>query len=115
MTKEDLVCAPVCATHEETLEAALEIMKATDPKSRIGQLLNIIRYNGHHIKNNIRSIHIRQTYQRNNQRNKIVPQITMQGQWLHIAGFEPGNRVWVIPFPDVLIAVPQGPKSIPKG
>lgn len=116
MTKEELVCAPVMATYEETLEAALGIMKATDPNSRIGQLLNIIRYNGHHIKNNIRSLKIQHKCQVNNQKpTKVFPKITMHGHWFKVQGFEPGNQVWVIPLPNVLIVIPQAPKSLPKG
>ncbi len=33
------------------------------------------------------------------------------GKWLQQKGFEPDNKIWVLPFSELLIIIPQGPKK----
>lgn len=84
---------PVLVTEDEVWEAAEYIMKAM-ANTRLRDSLDIIRHNGTHIKRNLRSF-------------KIKEQLLLRGKWLQKAGFQPGNRVWVLPFEDLLIVIPQ--------
>lgn len=111
MTKEELVCAPISVTEEETWEAAEVIIRATASKGPLRKSLNIIRHNGHFLKQNIRSIKTHWHCQLQGDNPSIVPEILLRGKWLQRAGFEPGDKIWVIPFSELLILIPQGEKK----
>ncbi|OQP67183.1 hypothetical protein A3860_02140 [Niastella vici] len=103
MSKEELVCAPQGATAVETWEAVEYIIRSLAQGPFLNSL-NIIHYNGFHIKRNLRSIKIKE----------YCPEqveIILRGKWLQRVGFEPGGKIWVLPFSDALIIIPQGPKK----
>lgn len=45
----------------------------------------------------------------------IVPEILLRGKWLQRTGFDPGDKLWVLPFSELLIVIPQGPTITPNG
>jgi hypothetical protein len=74
--------------------------------------LNIIRYNGFHIKRNIRSVTIKEHRQKQKDNPfSITSEIVLRGKWLQCVGFEPGGKVWVLPFSEALIIIPQGARK----
>lgn len=112
MPREELVCAPISATEEETWTAAEYIMKAMASEGPLREALNIIRHNGHFIKKNIRSIKTQWHCQVHDYNpTTIVPEILLRGKWLQRTGFEPGDKLWVLPFSELLIIIPQGNKK----
>lgn len=111
MTKEELVCAPIRATEEETWAAAEVIIRATASEGPLRESLNIIRHNGHFIKKNLRSIKTHWRCQLQDDNPTIVPEILLRGKWLQRTGFEPEDKIWVIPFSELLIIIPQGEKK----
>jgi hypothetical protein len=111
MTREELACAPVCATKEETWVAAENIMRIIDNSGPLYKALNIIRYNGFYIKKNLRSIKTHWHCQIQHDNPVIVPEISLHGKWLQQKGFERGDKIWVLPFSELLIIIPQGAKK----
>lgn len=110
MNKVELVQAPVLVTEDEAWEAVEHIMKAMS-NTGLRDSLNIIRNNGFYLKKIIRSIKIKEHFQVNDASPcpcTIVPEILLRGKWLQRTGFEPGSMVWVLPFTDLLIVIPQG-------
>ena len=115
MSNEEPACAPVSATAEETWAAAECIMRALAQRGPLRESLNIIRYNGFHIKRNLRSITIKEHCQKQgNNPFSITSEIILRGKWLQQVGFEPGEKIWVLPFAEVLIVIPQGPNGSPE-
>ena len=103
-------CAPVSATEDETWAAAEVIVKAVASDSPLYEALQTIRYNGHYIGKMIRSIKIGLQYQASGKNPSIVPEIVLCGNWLQQKDFDTGNKIWVLPFSELLIVIPQGPK-----
>ena len=110
MAREKFVCAPVRATEEETWEAAENIMRIIDNSGPLYEALNIIRYNGFYLKKNLRSIKTHWRCQLQADNPAIVPEISLHGKWLQRTGFEPGDKIWVLPFSELLIVIPRGGK-----
>jgi len=110
MKNEAMQCAPLSATEEETWAAAEVIMNATASDSPLRESLQTIRYNGHYISKMIRSIKIGTQYQESGKSLSIVPEIVLCGKWLQHKGFDPASRIWVLPFSELLIVIPQGTK-----
>lgn len=102
--------APLGTTEYETWAAANVIMQSVAPNSPLRESLNIIRYNGHHIGKMIRSIKTSWQCQVHHKNHSTVPEIVLSGKWLQHKGFNPGNKIWVLPFSEVLIVIPQCPK-----
>jgi hypothetical protein len=91
-------------------------MRALAQNGLLRESLNIIRYNGLHIKKNIRTITIKEHCQKQGDNPFfLTSEIILRGKWLQRVGFEPREKIWVLPFAEVLIVIPQGPKSLPKG
>jgi hypothetical protein len=110
MSNEELVCAPVGVTEEETWAAAEYIMRAVAQNGLLRESLHIIRYNGLHIKRNIRSITIKEHRQKQKDNLfSITSEIVLRGKWMQRVGFEPGGKVWALPFAEALIIIPQVP------
>ena len=110
MPKQEIVFAPVRASEEETWAAAENIMRIIDNSGPLHEALNIIRYNGFYLKKNLRSIKTYWHCQIQNDNPAIVPEISLHGKWLQRAGFERGDKLWVLPFSELLIIIPQGAK-----
>lgn len=108
MPREELMHAPVRATEEETWEAAENIIRIIDNNGPMHEALNIIRYNGFYLKKNLRSIKTNWRCQIQNDNPIIVPEISLHGKWLQRKGFESGDKIWVLPFSELLIIIPQG-------
>ncbi|OQP50550.1 hypothetical protein A4H97_01540 [Niastella yeongjuensis] len=110
MSKSISQPVPLLATEDETWEAAEFIMKSISNGS-VRDSLHIIRHNGYYLKKIIRSIKINERFQSNDAHSPcpctIVPEILLRGKWLQRTGFQPGNMVWVLPFADLLIVIPQ--------
>jgi hypothetical protein len=102
--------APPSATEDETWAAAEVIVKAVALDSPLCEALQTIRYNGHHIGKMIRSIKTGWQCQVHDTSDTIVPEIVLCGKWLQQKGFDPGNKIWVLPFSELLIVIPQPPK-----
>ena len=111
MEREKLICAPVSATEEETWEAAENILRIIDNSGPLHEALNIIRYNGFFLKKNLRSIKTHWRCQLQADNPSVVPEILLRGKWPQQKGFEPENKIWVFPFSELLIIIPQGPKK----
>jgi hypothetical protein len=112
MPREELIYAPVSATEEETWAATENIIRIMENSGPLRDSLNIIRYNGFYLKKNIRSIKTHWRCHIQNDNPAIVPEILLHGKWLQRTGFEPGDKIWVLPFSELLIVIPQGPKNI---
>jgi hypothetical protein len=110
MSIEAKQCAPLSATEDETWAAVEVIMKAVASDSPLFKALQTIRYNGFYISKMIRSIKIGSHYQASGKSPSIVPEIVLCGKWLQHKGFSPGNQIWVLPFSELLIVIPQGSK-----
>lgn len=93
---------PVNATEEETWATAEAITIAISKNSPLRESLNITLHNGHHIGKMIRSI------KTGFNSPSLAPEIVLHGKWLQKAGFEPNNKLWVLPFSELLIVIPQG-------
>jgi len=111
MKNEAMQCAPLSATEEETWAAAEVIATALTPDSPLREALQTIRYNGHYIGKMIRSIKIGTQYQESDKSHSIVPEFVLCGKWLQQKGFEPASKIWVLPFSELLIVIPQGLKQ----
>lgn len=115
MIKEELICARISATEEETWAAAEEIVRITGSNNPLRHSLNIISFNGHYIKTMIRSINTGWLYRAyDHNPTTVVPQITLCGKWLQRTGFNPDDRIWVLPLSELLIVIPQKPKTVSK-
>ncbi|OQP61573.1 hypothetical protein [Niastella populi] len=112
MIKEELICAPVSATEEETWAAAEGIARIAGSNSPFRHSLNIISNNGHYIKEMIRSI--KTGWAHDHKPTTVIPEITLCGKWLQRTGFNPDDRIWVLPLSELLIVIPQKPKTVPK-
>lgn len=97
----------VIPTEDETWAAAEAIALAIGRNSPLRESLNIIRHNGHHIGKMIRSIKTGWQCQLQNNSHSMAPEIVLCGKWLQKAGFEPNNKIWVLPFSELLIVIPQ--------
>jgi hypothetical protein len=89
----------VIPTEDDIWAAAEAIANTVGRNSPLRESLNTIRHNGHHIGKMIRSIKTGWQYQ--------LPEIVLCGKWLQKAGFEPNNKIWVLPFSELLIVIPQ--------
>lgn len=110
MKNEAMQCAPLNATQEDTWAAAEVIATALTSDSLLREALQTIRYNGHYIGKMIRSIKIGIQYQDSGKSMSIVPEIVLCGKWLQHKRFEPGSKIWALPFSELLIVIPQGTK-----
>ncbi|MCS3798330.1 SymE family type I addiction module toxin [Niastella sp. OAS944] len=110
MSIEATQCAPISATEDETWAAVEVIVKAVASDSPLCKALQTIRYNGYYISKMIRGIKIGTHFQASGKSHSTVPEILISGKWLQQKGFNPGNKIWVLPFSEMLIVIPQGPK-----
>jgi hypothetical protein len=111
MSAEELILAPLSATSEETW-AAFDYISRTMINTNLRHSLNIIKHNGFHTKSIIRSIKIKEhCLIQASTPYSIVPEILLRGKWLQKAGYHPDNSVWVLPFRESLIVIPQEVKS----
>ncbi|HEX6428553.1 MAG TPA: hypothetical protein VF008_12740 [Niastella sp.] len=85
-------------------------MRIIDNSGPMHEALNIIRYNRFYLKKNLRSIKTHWRCQLQGDNPVITPEISLHGKWLQRAGFEPGDKIWVLPFSELLIVIPQGAK-----
>lgn len=115
MINEELICDTTSAIEEETWAAAEDIVRITGSNSRLRHSLNIISHNGHYIKTMIRSINTGwQCRAYDYKPTTVVPQISLCGKWLQRTGFNPDDRIWVLPLSELLIVIPQKPKTVSK-
>lgn len=110
MNKKDLEPTPLLITEDEVWEAVEHIMK-TIKNTSFRDSLNIIRHNGFYLKKAVRSVKIKEHSQVIDAvpyTCTIVPKMSLRGKWLQRSGFRRGNKVWVLPFTDLIIIIPRG-------
>jgi hypothetical protein len=114
MPLNELLISPVSHTKEHTLAAADYLKQAMAKGGPLRDSLNIIRYNGCYLNKQIRSIKIHCRHRLHlDLPATTVPEILLQGNWVHRKGFEPGKPIWVLPFHELLIIIPQGHSLAP--
>ena len=114
MPSNELLVSPVSHIKEHTLAAADYVKQVMAKGGPLRDSLNTIRYNGCYLNKQIRSIKIHCRYREHLKLpGTTVPEISLQGNWVHRKGFEPGELIWVLPFHELLIIIPQGHSPAP--